>query len=216
MTDKELVNLEHYRILIEKRKFNEYDIIGFLILIREYINIKTNPIFHDFANGIAHRERNKGIIYDNIYNAIINGYTITKDNKVTGYNGIEYNRWIKECKFISCQFNIKITPIIMKELLLCMFSIFHRSKIITNKNSIDKKVKIKGSIELITSKDSISFITSDDINKLCICFMKMEGIEIINNIGFILDSVETYRKNKKLYLKSNNEDILAIKGRVKL
>ena len=42
MTDKELLNLKYYKEKIEKRKFTEYDIIGFLVLIREHINNNIN------------------------------------------------------------------------------------------------------------------------------------------------------------------------------
>ena len=45
MNEKELVNLNHYKYLIENRKFDEYDIIGFLVLIREYLNKDKNPTF---------------------------------------------------------------------------------------------------------------------------------------------------------------------------
>lgn len=66
MTEKELLDLKHYKNLIENRKFDEYDISGFLVLIREHITSKEHPLFRDFADGIAHRKRDKGIIYDKI------------------------------------------------------------------------------------------------------------------------------------------------------
>ncbi len=36
MTLKEQIILNHYKTIIEKRAFDEYDILGFLIFIRAY------------------------------------------------------------------------------------------------------------------------------------------------------------------------------------
>lgn len=216
MNDKELINLEHYRNLIENRKFDEYDIIGFLALIREYINNTDNPMFYDFANGIAHRKRNKGIIYDNIYFAVLNNYSKDSNGKVDGYNGVLYDTWKDECKKISNKFNINLTPIIMQELLVCMFSIFHRSRFLTDSRSINKTVHIDGSLEIIVDNNgSISLLTSDDINKIMVCFIKIDNLLILDSFkdGFIFNPVETYRKNGFLYLKYDKGDILKVTKR---
>lgn len=213
MNEKELNNLNHYKYLIENRKFDEYDIMGFLVLIREYIDQNAFPIFFDIANGTAHRTRNRGIIYDSIYNAMLNSYTIDQNGLVVGYNGFLDEDWKKECLNISKRFNIKITPIISTELAICMFSIIHRSTYITNDKSINKKINIKGSIEIVTSQDNLWICTSDDINKVMICFMKIDNVKILKKDDFIMDVVETYRKNKFLYLKSKDEDILKVTRR---
>ena len=213
MNEKELKNLEHYRRLIENRKFDEYDIIGFLILIREYIVEKNNPIFFDIANGTAHRERNRGIIYESIYKANLNNYSLDKNNHVENYKGINDNDWKKECENISMQFNIKITPIIAVELAVCMFSIIHRSKFITNKKSLKNVVQINGSIEMRTGQNELYIITSDDIEKLSVCFMIIKNVKILKKDIFIMDVVDTYRKNKFLYLRMNNENILKVTKR---
>lgn len=210
MNEKELINLEHYRQLIENRKFDEYDIIGFLILVRQYLSLEKNPIFFEVANGIAHRERNQGKIYDSIYFSISNNYLIDNNGHVQGYNGVQDEKWKKECKSISEQFDIKITPIISIELAICIFSILHRSNYITDDRSNNKLIKIKGSIEIITKDDNVSLVTSDDKNKRCICFMKIKNIDIIKKNYFVLTPVETYRKNKFLFLKEKDKDILKV------
>lgn len=56
-------------------------------------------------------------------------------------------------------------------------------------------------------------MTSDDINKITICFMIIENIEIIKKDDFIMNPVETYRKNKFLYLRTDNGDILKVTKR---
>lgn len=216
MNNKELINLEHYRKLIENRKFDEYDIIGFLVLIREYINKTDNPIFYDFANGIAHRKRNQGIIYDSMYFAVLNNYSKDYNGKVIGYHGVMYDIWEDECKKISQKFNIKLTPIIMQELLVCMFSIFHRSKFSTDSRSTNKEVYIEGSLEIIVNNNgSIALLTSDDINKLMVCFIKIDDLLISDSFtgDFILNPVETYRKNGFLHLRDDRGDILRVAKR---
>ena len=213
MNEKELNNLEHYKQLIENRKFDEYDIMGFLVLIREYLDSKKNPIIFDIANGTAHRKRNKGKIYDCIYFAIQNNYSIDKNGHVEGYHGVFDSEWKLECTNLSKQFNIKITPIISTELAVCMFSIIHRSRYETDKKLNNKKLSIKGSIEMMTGENSLSILTSDDINKITVCFMKIENIDVIEKNEFIMNAVETYRKNKFLYLRSNGKDILKVTRR---
>ncbi|HAB67013.1 hypothetical protein [uncultured Clostridium sp.] len=232
MNEKEKSDLKHYKYLIENRKFDEYDIVGFLVLIREHIDMNKNPIFHDFADGTAHRKRNQGIIYDCMYDAELNCYNLddkgniisvktdingnpvlfskTVDNKIGGYSGLEYIRWEEECNHISSQFDIKITPIIAKELLLCMFSIFHRALIETDNKSKRKAVSIKGSIELLSGpNNSISLLTSDDNKKYTACFMKIADVTVLKT-DFLMEAVETFRKNGMLYLKEKDEIILKV------
>ena len=213
MNIKELNNLEHYKYLIENRKFDEYDIMGFLVLIREHINQKKNPMIYDIANGTAHRKRNKGKIYDSMYYAVLNNYSTNKEGHVEGYHGIFNDEWKIECSNLSQQFHIKITHIISIELAICMFSIVHRSEYQTNSKSINKEISIKGSIEMLTNKDNLSILTSDDINKITVCFMKIDNVEIFKKDFFIMNVVETYRKKGFLYLKSGNEDILKVTKR---
>lgn len=213
MNEKELSNLEHYKWLIENRRFDEYDIMGFLVLIREYLDQKKNPIIFDIANGTAHRKRSKGKIYDSIYFAILNHYSIDDDGHVEGYHGVLDSEWKLECFYLSKQFDIKITRIISLELAVCMFSIIHRSRYETDNKSVNKEISIKGSIEMMTGNNSLSILTSDDINKITICFMKIKNIEIIKKDQFIMSTVETYRKSKFLYLRSGGSNILKVTKR---
>ena len=213
MNEKELSNLEHYKWLIENRRFDEYDIMGFLVLIREYLDQKKNPIIFDIANGTAHRKRSKGKIYDSIYFAILNHYSIDDDGHVEGYHGVLDSEWKLECFHLSEQFDIKITPVISLELAVCMFSIIHRSRYETDNKSVNKEISIKGSIEMMTGNNSLSILTSDDINRITVCFMKIENINIIEKNKLRMNVVETYRKNKFLYLRSDGNNILKVTKR---
>ena len=63
-------------------------------------------------------------------------------------------------------------------------------------------------------KDSLgTYCSSDDINKITVCFMKIDNVEIFKKDFFIMNVVETYRKKGFLYLKSGNEDILKVTKR---
>ena len=62
------VILSHYKYLIENYLFDEYDILGFLIFIREQIDDSRCHFVKEFCDLIAHRTRDEGIIKDNIKN----------------------------------------------------------------------------------------------------------------------------------------------------
>lgn len=69
---KNNIILEHYKKLFTNYMFDEYDILGFLIFIREQIDKSTCQFIQEFADLIAHRTRNQGIIRENIVRSINN------------------------------------------------------------------------------------------------------------------------------------------------
>ena len=68
MTLKEQIILNHYKTIIEKRAFDEYDILGFLIFIRAWVT--NDGVIREFCDLIAHRERNQGRVMRCIEGAI--------------------------------------------------------------------------------------------------------------------------------------------------
>ena len=72
MTLKEQIILNHYKTIIEKRAFDEYDILGFLIFIRAWVT--NDGVIREFCDLIAHRERNQGRVMRCIEGAIKNDY----------------------------------------------------------------------------------------------------------------------------------------------
>ena len=92
---KERVILKHYKEIIENHLFDEYDILGFLIYIREKLDKGNFKFIPEFADLVAHRHRDKGIVMDNIREAIINDYQ-RENNKVKRYHGIKWKTWRKE------------------------------------------------------------------------------------------------------------------------
>lgn len=215
MNGKEIINLKKYKELIENRKFDEYDIIGFLILIRPYLNNTTQFVL-DFANGIAHRERDRGHAFECIMDAAKNGYHVDSNGKVIGYSGINEVEWNKEWNDISKHFSIKITPIIISEITLCIYSLFQFSKFRYSNDIIKKKPELKdyqGTFELlIDNSNNLHFCTSEQKTKRMVCYGRIKNTQVDSKYKnkFFKSAVETSRINKKLYLMYNGEKVLYI------
>lgn len=214
MNKKEELNLKRLKKIIEKRKFDEYDIIAFLIIIRPYLEIKDTPLVLDFANGVAHRKRDKGNAFTSLMSAAQNNYELDKNRKVKNYNGINNEKWKKEWFNISNQFNIKITPIIISEITLCIFSIAQLTEFEYNESEIKKNPeyeKYKGRFELLIDDNSNLHLSTFDGKG--VCYGRLDDIEVENGFKnkFFFEPVETIRINKKLYLQSKGQNVLHIK-----
>ena len=86
--------------------FDEYDILGFLIFIREQTDTSRCHFINKFCNLITRRTRNKGKLKDNILNASKISYACDKKQKIKRYNGIKWETWVKEWKIVGEQFKI--------------------------------------------------------------------------------------------------------------
>ena len=117
---KATVILKYYKRLLESRKFVEFDILGFLIFIRSFIHKNQKyTLIREFADLVAHRERNQGIVMDCVRNAIDNNYLCIKNtNKIQGYTGINENDWKKEWNELGDEFNIIFDDNIIKGIIL--------------------------------------------------------------------------------------------------
>ncbi len=205
MNQKEIINLKYYKDKIEKRKFDEYDIIGFLILIRRHLDKNVTPFLCDFADGIAHRERNKGVAYNNIHKAYGNNFTINPDGTIKDFYGISNIAWENELNDISIRFNIKITPIVQSEILLCIISIFQYTLFIDKKNQ-----SFNGRHEIsISDNGKLHFCLA---NHFFICYAKLENAvaELKYRNKILEKPIETFRKNGTLYLRDEDGIILKV------
>ena len=214
MNKKEELNLCKFRKIIEERKFDEYDIIAFLITIRAYLNRNKTPLIYDFADGIAHRKRNQGKAFNSIMNSAKNKYKLNKYGKVEMYNGMDYEGWKKEWEIVSKLFDIKITPIIVSEITLCIFSIFQFTEFEYSEDEIKKNPEykeLKGIFELLI--DEISNLSLSAFSNKAVCFGRVDDIEVEDKFKnkFLFEPVETIRVKKRLYLQCNGENILYIK-----
>lgn len=207
---KNQIIFNHYKYIIENGLFDEYDILGFLIFIREQIDNSTCQFIYEFCNLIAHRKRDQGIIRDNIVNAINNSYEVNSKKHVKNYNGIEWKTWVNEWKIVSEKLKIDIlkdNKKILKEMTICIISLAQDTKY------YDKDVCI-GKVEAyIDGCKNLCLITTEGrSDSLMIGLMKCGPFKNIvdNDDGFINYSLETKRENNKLILYCNDVKILEI------
>lgn len=202
--------LEHYRQLIENREFDEFDILGFLIFIRNYIKISKNfVLIEEFADLVAHRERDRGKVMTCISKAIDNNYAYDVcAKKIQGYDGIYEEDWKKEWIDLGRKYQILIDDDVVKEITLCIFSL-------AQKTSYKDKKGHNGVIEFdaISRTGEIALLTTEGKNdSLFICFSKYGGytIDAKYDEKQINDVVCTYREDGKLKLKSNLDIIIEV------
>lgn len=207
MDAKETLMLKHYKNLIENQSFDEYDILGFLIFIRRHIDGKCEYTYlQEFADLIAHRERDQGLIFNSIKAAAKNSYQTRKDGrKVVGYNGISYQTWVMQWKELGKNYQILIDPSIVKEITLCVFSLAQHTQ-------YDDKNGYAGKIDIFQGKDnSLAMATSEQSpSSLFVCFMKSGKYDFIRTLpaGYLKKPVETIRENGKLRLKDEDGYII--------
>lgn len=207
---KENVILNHYKYLFENYLFDEYDLLGFLIFIRERINELDCPFIQEFCDLIAHRKRNKGIIKDNILNARNNLYSSNRNNKVIGYRGIKWDKWINEWKRVEELLEInflKDNKKLLKEITICIFSLSQHTEYYDGDNSIGK-VDV-----FIDSSKKIALITSEnEIHSPLVCLMTIGPFLNINeqDRGFINKPLEIKRINNSFCLYCGDKIILKI------
>ena len=226
MDRKSIVILKHYKNFIENRLFDEYDILGFLIFIRYLLCKKNHRFITEITDLIAHRERDRGIVVDNIGNAIKNNYK-EKNKKVQGYEGVQWEDILNEWFNLGKQFKINLDESIIKEIMLCIFSLMQDTQYIVYDNqSNTKKCVAVGKIELIISGKELCLITTDQryldvyvagmrmgsTPSPNICLSKIGDFEIVDERDFITEIVETERlKTGQLILKSDKGVILRMK-----
>lgn len=195
----------HYKEILEQHSFDEYDVLGLLIFLRNYI-CDSYPNIMEFSDLVAHRERNKGLVNDCIVAAIENNYETKGNKKVIGYNGMKYEKWSEEWKRIGVQYDILIDEEIINELTLCVFSLAQFT------NYIDKKGRGRGRIELFFGKDrSLALVTTEgESDSLYVCFSKFGCFELCRDIpgGYLENVVETIRINGRLRLRDTKGFII--------
>lgn len=204
------VILNHYKKIIENRLFDEYDILGFLIFIREQIDKSRCHFVQEFCDLVAHRTRDEGVVKDNIQNAINNSYQKNKNNKIKGYNGIAWETWVNEWKIIGEDLNINFfidNKKILKEITICIISLAQDTEYLDEKTLI-------GKVEpFIDSKKKLVLLTSEsNKHSPLICLMACGPFKDIDDKdkGFINLPLETKRIDNSLCLYCGDKQILKI------
>lgn len=208
MKDKKI--LDHYKYLFDNYLFDEYDVLGFLIFIREQIDASTCHFIQEFADLIAHRSRNQGIIRENIIKSINSNYSCNNKGHVIGYNGVKWDTWVNEWNRLGRQIDFdfsKDKKKLLKQITICIISLAQDTKY------YDKDVII-GKVEtFINSNKCLSLETTErkwDSPKVCL--MECGPFEniVAKDHGFFKYPLETKRENEKLCLYHNDEKILEI------
>lgn len=201
MDIKEKHMLEHYKRLIENSEFDEYDIYAFLILIRNHIPNGKYQIFKEYADAVAHRRKNKGIMLNNIKSCIKNNYETINGTNVKDYCGFSIESWNKQLTYLMNNFNITINELIIKELTLCIFSIFQELIFVDDSNN-----KI-GKLVMLVNPDcnQIYLCTSEGTSSSpMVCFAKLDNIKITQDFFDVINNMpsEAVRENGTLKLKN--------------
>jgi hypothetical protein len=167
---KEQKMILHYKNLLENFLFDEYDILGFLMLIREHIRkVNEKSYVLEFADLIAHRKRDRGWVQDAIKAGMENCYeTISGSKRVKEYQGIEYNGWRTEWENLFAELNIKSSKRLLDEITICIFSL-------ANGTRYDDKKGHTGNLVVCFSKNVMALVTTEGkADSFYVCFFKYE------------------------------------------
>lgn len=177
---KQFLIYKHFQELIETDKFDEYDVLAFLIYIRSKLPSSNNnyPYVQDFCDWIAHPQRDRGIAYSAIIGAINSAYRESENKKVIGYHGIEEEQLLKQWKSLFSELEIKVTKLILKHFIACTFSLVQDTLIQINS---DKYADV--TLMVIKSDQTISLNTRVQNNTSpTVVFAQIHGIETNTDI----------------------------------
>lgn len=195
---KEKMMISHYSSIFTDYNFDEYDVLGFLIVVRRVIrnNRKYRNIL-EFADLIAHRERDRGQAYNAMKQAISNQYAIDDKKKtVKGYNGITEDSWKNEWKKLFNELDILYSKRLMDEITLCVCSLANGSVYRKNEQSI-------GKMYVGLDTETIALLTTEGGNdSLSVGFFVYKGItaEARSDYEFPQESFEAKRIDGDLVL----------------
>jgi len=211
MDEKAKLILSNYKIKLEELSFDELDILGFLIFIREYVRNDDFPSVHEFCNLIAHRNRDRGKVcrsIEVICNKNFNVSTHVDDKgKVKSSEGISEKDWKDEWLRIFSKFKIEFSDIILKELTLCIISLaqkteYQSAKMSGESGSLEVFIDYKGNIDLCYRKNSPLSV--------CVTFLK-GGQWILSDYdpqGEVDTPIITIRVNGQLRVKCGERFIV--------
>ena len=113
---------------------------------------------------------------DNIKACIKNNYKTINGTKVKDYHGFSIESWNNQLKSLMNSFNIKTNKLIIKELTLCIFSLFQELIFVDDSNNkIGKLVMLGNQIS-----NELFLCTSEIDNDFSmVCFTKQNNIIIM-------------------------------------
>lgn len=137
-TKKETMVLQYYDKMFIERHFDEFDMIGFFIFIRSFIDKGDYADIYTICDTVAHRERDNGPIHDGVCGVIENNYqTITQCKKeLKGARGIKTNSWNRQWYRLAQKLDLHISDEVINDISLCVVSMLQDTRIIENGNII--------------------------------------------------------------------------------
>ena len=207
--EKERLMISHYFDLLIRNDFTEYDLLGFLIVLRRGLNKKKYGCIFDFSNLIAHRNRDRGIAVNAIKGAIQNEYQfVDGTKKIQGYHGIHYDKWVSEWKSLAEYFSFDISDETIHDITICVFSLAQNTIYDCGKKK-NGKDHYHGEIELFAAKNREVMLSIHELNEenTYIWFASTSN-KPIKDLLPINATVETFRENGILHLRTSTGDIL--------
>lgn len=204
MDSKEAIILNHYCKVIKERKFDEYDILGFLIFIRRHIQ-NDFPSIREFSDLIAHRRRDRGIAARAIQGAKRNGYQAKGNSTgLLGYHGICPEQWEREWKHLLNIIRVEYSHTLLLELSICIYSLAQNTEYHFD--------DIGAKMELFMFSDGYLALSTTECSKESpyVCFARIGPFDLkTGNQGFpIYNPVETFRENGILHLREISGNII--------
>ena len=201
---KEAVMLRHYQKLFDNYSFDEFDILGFLMLVRRFIQSGYICIL-EFADLVAHRFRDRGRAMTCISSAIDNNYETYNGKIVKGYHGIDECSWRTEWQQLFSDLCIALNERLLKEITICIFSLAHGSEYMDVKGHHGYLILGRG------KNNTLALSTTEgNSDSLYVCFCLLRDIDFNQKREDFLyqNPVETERINGKLRLKDENGYII--------
>jgi hypothetical protein len=203
LDDKEEVMIRHYSTIFKSHCFDEYDVLGFLIVIRRLI--RSNNTYRgilEFADLIAHRERDRGQAFNAVKQAIENEYATYDGKKVIGYEGITESEWKSEWESLCGELKIPYTKQLIDEITLCICSLANGSLYKKGNDHI-------GKMYIAVDSDTVALMTTEGKkDSLSVGFFVYKGIsaEVKKGYEFPGISIETKRVNDRLVLVADDNE----------
>ena len=181
--------IAHFVKAFNEKTFDEYDVMGFILTIRNDKLKEEQPFLYDFANIVAHRTRTEGIAFNAMKKAIDNGFKLNSKGKVLYYNGPSYNCLTKEIKEMAAKYRIDADKRFIKEFILCLIVIAQHTV------CEDEKHNNICTLEIFRTKDEkLALVTVG--NNASVCYLLCDSKIILSKhyeAGHITEAIEVLR-----------------------
>lgn len=187
--------IKHYVELFNNHMFDEYDVAGFLIIIRNDNLRAKQPYIYDFANIVAHRTRTEGVAFNAMKKAIDNKFAINLKGRVIGFCGPSYASLKKEIESLADKYGYICDEEFCKEFILCLMSI-GQDVMCEEDGKMICELKLSQGLNNKLSLDAMG----EDASVCYSLYNPKYNFENEYSAGLITEAVEAIRDNGKLEL----------------